>query len=126
VALFKLYYLYSKKKQINCLSYAKVVETEYLAAKERSYAFKAQVTTLACLFRLKKVYKKVCLKEYCLVKQGLYKLESKERNPGCPVVETNPNNLAVGFFVVPGLPLTNLFFNPSFSLLPDLISSNIL
>jgi len=68
VALFKLYCLYSKKEQVNYLACAKVVEAEYLAAKERSHAFEAWVATSACLFCLKKVYKKVRLKEYRLIK----------------------------------------------------------
>jgi len=68
VALSKLYCLYSKEKQVDCLTYAKVIEAKHLAAEERSYVFKAQVTALACLLCLKKVYKKVCLKEYYFIK----------------------------------------------------------
>jgi len=41
IALAKLYYLYSKKEQIDCFAYAKVVKAKYLAAKGRSYTFKA-------------------------------------------------------------------------------------
>jgi len=41
VALSKLYYLYSKEKQVDRLAYAKVIEAKRLAAKERSHAFKA-------------------------------------------------------------------------------------
>jgi len=68
VALSKLYCLYSKKEQVNCFTYTRVIEVKRFAAKERSYAFKAQVTALAHLLRLKKVYKKVRLKEYYLIK----------------------------------------------------------
>jgi len=124
VALSKLYYLYSKEEQVDRLTYARVVEVKRLAAKERSYTFKAWVAALAHLFYLKKVYKKVHLKEYYLIKQGLYKLKGKEGNFNYPVVEINPNSLVVRFSLVPRSPLTNLFFNPSFSLLPVLVSSN--
>jgi len=68
VALSKLYYLYSKEKQINRLVRAKVIKVKCLTAKECSRAFKAQVTVSARLFYLKKVYKKVRLKEYRLIK----------------------------------------------------------
>jgi len=68
VALFKLYYLCSKEEQVDCLACAKVVEIKCLTAEERSRAFEARVAALACLFRLKKVYKKVCSKEYYLIK----------------------------------------------------------
>jgi len=44
------------------------MEAKRLAAKERSHAFKAQVAALACLFYFKKIYKKVRLKKYCLIK----------------------------------------------------------
>jgi len=102
------------------------VEVKRLVAKERSHAFKAWVAISAYLLRFKKVHKKVRLKEYRLVNQGLYKLESEERNLNCPVVGTNPNSLAVGSSLVPESPLANSFFNPSFSLLPNLISFNML
>jgi len=68
VALFKLHYFYSKKEQIDRLTHTKVVETKCLTTEERSYAFKAQVAASARLFCLEKVYKKVHLKEYCLIK----------------------------------------------------------
>jgi len=68
VALAKLYYFRFKEKQVDCFTYAKVVETKRLAAKERSRAFKAQVTTSACLFYFKKIYKKVYLKKYYFIK----------------------------------------------------------
>jgi len=126
VALSKLCRLYFKKEQVDCLAYAKVVEAKRLAAEERSCAFKAQVTASACLFCLEKVYKKVCLKEYRLIKQGFHELESEERGPSCFVAETNPNSLVVESSVALRLPLANLFFNFSFFLLPDLISFNII
>ena len=62
MALSKLRYFYSKKKQINCLSYAKVIEAKYLAAEERNYTFKAQIVALAYLFYFKKIYKKSLFK----------------------------------------------------------------
>jgi len=68
VALFKLCCLYSKEKQVNRLACAKVMEVKRLVAEERGRAFKAWVAALACLLCLKKVYKKVRLKEYCLIK----------------------------------------------------------
>jgi len=67
---------------------------------------------------------KVYLKEYCLIKQGFYKLENKEKDSAYLVAETAPNSLVVGSLIVPLSLLTNLFFNLSFSLLPDLISFN--
>jgi len=39
-------------------------------------------------------------------------------------METNPNNLAVESSIALRSPLTNLFFNPFFSLLPNLLSFN--
>ena len=68
MALFKLYCLYSKEEQIDYFTYTKVIKAKHLTAKEYSRAFKAQVTALARLFCLKKIYKKVYLKEYCLIK----------------------------------------------------------
>jgi len=41
VALFKLYYLYSKEEQVDRLAHARVIEVERLISEERSYAFKA-------------------------------------------------------------------------------------
>jgi len=68
VALSKLCRLYSKEEQVDRLAHAKVIEAKCLTAEERSRAFKAQVATSARLLYLKKVYKKVRLKEYCLIK----------------------------------------------------------
>ena len=62
----------------------------------------------------------VYLKELCLAKQGLCKLEEEETKVLSTrvVVSSSPS-------VVPLLPLANPFlFNPSFSLLPNLISYN--
>jgi len=67
-ALSKLYYFYFKEEQVNCLAYTRVIEVKYLITEERSYAFEAWVAVSAYLFRLKKVYKKVRLKEYRLIK----------------------------------------------------------
>ena len=72
------------------------------------------------LTRLKKVYKKIYLKQLRLAKQGVYKLKEKEVKALNTKVVVSPNQL-----VVPLLPLTILFkFSPFFSLLPNLISYN--
>jgi len=80
VALSKLYCFYSKEEQVDRLACAKVMEAKRLATKERSCAFEARITILACLLHLKRVYKKVCLKEYYFIEQGLYKLEANKRD----------------------------------------------
>ena len=41
-------------------------------------AFQAQIAASACLLYLKKIYKKIYSKEYCLVEQSLCELETKE------------------------------------------------
>jgi len=94
-----------------------------LAAQQRT--LNAYLLTSAYLLCLKRVYKKVWLKEFCLVKQGLYKLESEEKGSSPKDLETILHSLVVGSLTALGLLLTNLFFNPSFSLLPNLISSNM-
>jgi len=86
--------------------------------------FNARLAASAYLFHLKRVYKKIRLKELCLVKQGLYKLENKEKDSNLKEKETALRSSAVGSLIALRLPLANSFFNPSFSLLPDLISSN--
>src|SRR6266567_2134250 len=64
----------------------------------------------------------VCSKELRLAKQGACELEEEEAKALSTRVVASPNPL-----VVPLLPLTNPFlFNPSFSLLPNLISYYIL
>ncbi len=64
----------------------------------------------------------VYLKELHFIKQGLYKLEKEEAKALNTRVVVPPSPL-----VVPLLPLTNPFlFNPSFSLLPNLILYNTL
>jgi len=77
------------------------------------------------LLYLKQVYKKVWLKEFYLVKQGLYKLESKKKGFSPEDLETVLHSLVVGSLIAPKLPLADLFFNPSFSLLPNLLSFNM-
>ena len=60
----------------------------------------------------------VYLKELCLAKQGLYKLEEEEVKVLNTKVVVSPDLL-----VVPLLPLASPFeFGPSFSLLPNLLS----
>jgi len=68
---------------------------------------------------------KVYLKELCLVKQGLYKLESKKKGFNLKEIEIALRSPAVESLVTLKSPLTNSFFNPSFSLLPNLVSSNM-
>ena len=62
----------------------------------------------------------VYLKELHLTKQGTYKLEEEETKALSTKVVVSPNLL-----MAPLLPLISPFlFNPSFSLLPNLISYN--
>jgi len=96
-----------------------------VAAKAQQRALEACLSASARLLRLKKVHKKVWLKEFRLVKQGLYKLENEEKGSNPKDLETVLRSPVVGSLPTPRSPLANLFFNPSFSLLPNLISSNI-
>ena len=65
-------------------------------------------------------------KEYCLVKQGLYKLKVKEKKKSKVEIAYIA---VVGSFNTPNLYLLPLFssfnFDFSFSILPDVISDNI-
>jgi len=99
-------------------------EAELEASATQQRALNARLLTSACLLYLKRVYKKVWLKEFCLVKQGLYKLESKEKGSSLKDPETILHSPVVGSLTTLRSPLADSFFNPSFSLLPDLISSN--
>jgi len=92
--------------------------------KEERRRFNTYLAASACLSHLKKVYKKICLKELYLVKQGFYKLESEEKGSSLKDLETVLHSPVVGSLTAFGSPLANSFFNPSFSLLPNLISSN--
>jgi len=94
------------------------------ARKEERRRFDAHLAASARLSHLKKVHKKICLKELRLVKQGLYELESEEKDSSPKDPETVLHSPAVGSLTALGLPLANSFFDPSFSLLPNLISSN--
>jgi len=80
----------------------------------------------AYLTCLKKVHKKIRSKEYRLVEQGLYNLKAEEARTGSNRggLGTAPHTPAAESLVAPGSPLADLFFNPSFSLLPDLLSFN--
>ena len=63
----------------------------------------------------------------CLIKSiTLYKLKSKKKDFSLEDLETVLYSLVVGSLIAPKSPLVNLFFNPSFSLLPNLLSSNML
>ena len=104
-----------------CCLYA---NKEHVLAKE-DWIYEACQATYTQLICLEKGCKKVCLKEFCLIKQGLYKLESEKRGFSLKDLETVLHSPVVGSLVALGLPLANLFFNPSFSLLLNLISSNI-
>jgi len=70
------------------------------------------------------VRKKVQLKEFRLVKQGLCELESEERDSSLKDPETVLYSPVVGSLITLRSPSTNSFFDSFFSLLPDLISSN--
>jgi len=91
---------------------------------EEDWIYKACRAAYVCLVCLKKVYKKVQLKEFHLVEQGLCKLESEKRDSSLKDPETVLYSPAVGSLLALRSPLANLLFNPSFSLLPDLISFN--
>ena len=106
--------------EIHCL----YVDEKRVLAKE-DWIREARWATYAQLIRLKKVCKKVYLKEFCLVKQGLYKLESEERGSSLKDLETVLYSPVVGSLIAPRLPLVNSFFNPFFPLLPNLISFNM-
>jgi len=60
VAFNKLCRLYNDKER--------ALEAKRLAYEERNYVLEACLTASAHLLCLERVYKKVCLKEYCLVK----------------------------------------------------------
>jgi len=95
------------------------------AYKKERRCFNACLAASAYLSCLKKVCEKICLKELYLVKQGLYKLESKEKGSSPKDLETVLYSLVVGSLATLRLPLANSFFNPSFSLLLNLISFNM-
>jgi len=95
------------------------------AHKEERRHFNAYLAAFTYLSYLKKVYKKIYLKELRLVKQGLYKLESKEKDSSLKDPETVLYSPVVGSLATLRSPLADSFFNPSFSLLPNLISSNM-
>jgi len=95
------------------------------AYEEECRRFDTYLTAFARLSCLKKVYKKICLKELHLVKQGLHELESEERDSSLKDSETVLHSPVVGSLTALRSPLANLFFNSSFSLLPNLISSNM-
>ena len=56
------------------------MEAKYLTIKERNYAFKAYISILVYLLYLKKILKKIYLKKYYFIKQGLYKLKANKKN----------------------------------------------
>jgi len=95
------------------------------AYKKERRRFDARLVAFTYLSCLKKVYKKICLKELCLIKQGLYKLESKEKGSNLKDLETVLYSLVAGSLMAFRSSLANLFFNSSFSLLLDLISFNM-
>jgi len=87
--------------------------------------FKVAAYTIIKVQCLQQVCKKVWLKEFYLIKQGLYKLESEKRGSSLKDPETVLYSPVVGSLTALRSPSANLFFNPSFSLLPDLISFNM-
>ena len=86
---------------------------------------KAAAHAIVKVQRLQRVREKVQLKELYLVKQGLYKLESEKKGFNLKDLETVLYSPVVGSLATLRSPSANSFFNPSFSLLPDLISSNM-
>jgi len=95
------------------------------AYEEERCRFNACLAASTYLSYFKKIYKKVYLKELRLVKQGILKLESKEKGSSLKDLEIVLYSLVVGSLIALRSPLANLFFNPFFSLLPNLISSNM-
>ena len=94
-------------------------EAKQEAAAAQQRALDARLAAFVQLIRLKKVYKKIRLKEYRLVKQGLTKLESnKAKESSSLVVEAPP------ILVAHRSPLATPSFNLSFSTLPNLLSYN--
>src|SRR6266567_2441251 len=90
----------------------------YTKYKKEYKLFNTCLLASSWLTHLKKVYKKIHLKQLCLAKQSIYKLKEEEAKALNTGVVIFPNPL-----VVPLLPLANPFlFNLSFSLLPNLIS----
>jgi len=82
------------------------------------------MTALVHFQRLKKICAKVCLKELYLVKQSLYKLESRKRDFNLKETEIALHSPAVGSLITLRSPSTNSFFNLAFSLLLNLLSFN--
>ena len=93
-------------------------------SKEFACALIAQQAAFVKVQCLQWVCEKVYLKEFRLVKQGFYKLESEEKDFNLGEKEIILYSPAMGFLIALKSPLANLFFNPFF-LLPNLISSNI-
>ena len=87
---------------------------------EVSYTIEAQLAAYTQLACLKKVYIKVRLKEYYLVKQDLKELKADKQK----VLNSIEAELQ-GVLVAYQLPLADFFiFNPSFLILPNLLNSN--
>ena len=81
----------------------------------------------ARLTYLKRVCKKVCLKEWRLIEQGLYKLKLEEAKKDSVLEEAEIICILVVDLVgnpARLLPLTNPFVFSSFLILPDPFSSN--
>ena len=73
------------------------------------------------------MYKKVCFKKFCFIKQGLYKLKAKKAKKDSVLEEAETVYMPV--VVSPSnpaylLPLANPFIFSSFFILPNLFSSN--
>ena len=95
-----------------------VYTKEESAYKKEHQLFEACFLASSRLTHLKKVREKIYLKQLCLAKQSIYELEEEETKALSTKVVASPNPL-----VAPLLPLADPFlFNPSFSLLPNLIS----
>jgi len=102
-----------------------LADVQRLRAKE-AWILNACLVVYAYLYWLEKIRKKVRLKEWKLIQQGLCELENEKRGFSLKDLETVLYSLVVGSLSTLRSPLTDLFFNPSFSLLPNLISFNML
>jgi len=94
------------------------------AREEERRRFDARLAASARLSRLEKVHEKIRSKELRLVEQGLRELESEERDSSPKDPETVLHSPVVGSLTALRSLSANSFFNPSFSLLLNLISSN--
>ena len=118
---------------LNELYYAHEVEHQALLDQQQallsaSHALESHILISTHLLHLEKVYKKVHLKEFRLIKQSLHKLKEEKAKIGSGQVEGEtaytPAVDPLGP-LVNSSPLTNEFhLNPFFPFLPNLLSYN--